>query len=360
MELLRLSGALRALSTKAQAQEVGGQGGNREDAGDRCKLPGLAATEKEGANGALGAAEMGEDGPPPADDVERVADAIPEASGVYELEDGVKVALGGVDTAVEHGETEAVGQRRREEKRLTGRVREYVKAGIKAHHRGMREERDILRVDHVHPGVTLQLQEAPTRPAPVGVKGAVHANDAISRTRRGLCSATESAKMRQGTETLEKQVQREQREGAQLTEPRVGGKRNGLPRAESAACLKEAPDGPLQDTGRGHQRDEGEQELELDAIAPRQVKAELESAEARAVREGKSIAARRTHDPRDDVNAGDLHSGGVQVPTDSKRGRPSVETDGPAVDHGSPERADAHGRVRLDRTVDAKHVEGSS
>ena len=170
-----LSGALRALPTKAQAQEVGGQGDNREDANDRCKLPSLAAAEKEGANGALDTAEMREDGPPPMDDVERVADAIPEASGVYELEDGVKIALCGVDTAMEHGETEAVGQRRREEERLTGGVREYVKTGMEAHHGGTRVERDTLCVDHVHPSVTLQLQEAATRPTPVGVKGTVHA-----------------------------------------------------------------------------------------------------------------------------------------------------------------------------------------
>ena len=176
------------------------------------------------------------------------------------------------------------------------------------------------------------------------MKGAAH----------GLCSASEP------TETREKQVQREQREGTPLAEPRVGGKRNGLLRAESAACLKEAPDGPLQNAGRGHQRDEEKQDLELDAIAPRQVKAELESAEARAVREGKSIATRRAHDPRDDVSTRDLHGGGVQVTADAKRGAPSVESDGSAVDHGSPEWADAHGRMQLDRTVDAKHVEHSS
>ena len=154
----------------AQAQEVGRQ----RDAHDDDQQAGAPAPGKERADGALDAAEVGEDGPPPTDDLERVAQAVPEPVGVHVLEDRVEVAPVRVDTAVEHGEPETVGHRGGQEQGPVGGVREDVKATVETDQGGARVKGDEVSVHHVKPRLTVQLQKAPTRPPAVGMERAVH------------------------------------------------------------------------------------------------------------------------------------------------------------------------------------------
>jgi uncharacterized Zn-binding protein involved in type VI secretion len=144
-------------ASQAQTQEVQGQRDAHE--GRQQTIP--SSTGKERADGALGAAEVSEDSPPLADNLQGVAQPVPETVGVHVLEDRVQVALMGVDAAMEHGEPEPIGHRGGKEERPIRRVREDVKAVIEPYQRRARVEGHKVGVHHIQASLALQLQDAP-------------------------------------------------------------------------------------------------------------------------------------------------------------------------------------------------------